>query len=249
MSGRHLNLAGRPFVNRRPVTRLTVALWTLAALLLIVDAGLYWHYYRGREDQRQQLARVEAEVTGERRAVAALAGELGTFDLDKLNRRTELLNRRIEERTFGWGLLFDRLAAILPADVRLTSLSPQPLDQHADARRRRGVPAVVAPERVDLQIVGAARRDDAILELLDALFADPAFEDPNLARESRNQNEVNFNLSVIYLPETAAAHAATGGEGEATPPEGGTAPNAAAPAAGAPAAKTAATGTAKEARS
>ena len=228
MRGQRLNLASRPFVNDRPVLRLTVALWTAAILLLAADALLFWRYFRGREDHRQQLARVEAEIATKQNAVGQLARELAAVELDKLNLRTELVNEKIDERTFAWGQLFDHLAAILPDEVRLLSLTPQSSADGAAGRRRRGSASPASePGRVHLEIVGAARRDDAILELLDALFADPAFEDPNLARESREQGEVRFSLSATYLPATAAAQpvasGATAGDGAApaaAPPGG-----------------------------
>jgi Tfp pilus assembly protein PilN len=233
MRGRHLNLAARPFVNSRPVTRVTAALAILAVLFLAADALLFWRYFRRGEDQREQLRRVEEEIAAERREAARLAGELAAVDLDRLNRRADYLNHKIAERTFGWGLLFDRLAAILPGDVRLLSLTPRPLVEPGPRRADRS--AAAGEERVKIEIQGAARRDEAILELLDALFADPAFASPNLAREARQQGEVSFSLSVVYRPSVAAAGAADGdaeGEGPAagegaTPPAGG-------PAAGGP---------------
>ena len=209
MRGQRLNLASRPFANNRPVVRLTVALWTAAILFLAADALLFGGYYRGRKDQRQQLAQVEAEIAAGRAAVGRLDHDLAADDVDQLNLRTELVNEKIAERTFAWGQLFDQLATILPNDVRLLSLTPQRPAASAAGRRRRGpAPPTAAADRVRLEIVGAARRDDAILELLDALFADPAFEDPNLASESRQQGEVRFSLSAAYLPATTAPPAA-----------------------------------------
>jgi hypothetical protein len=54
-----------------------------------------------------------------------------------------------------------------------------------------------------LQVQAVARRQEAILELLDAMFASDAFERPNLARESREGAETRFTLSVVYLPGAA----------------------------------------------
>lgn len=227
MSGGHLNLAGRPFVNNRPVTRLTVVLWAAAAVFLIADALLFWGTWRGQEDQRRQLAEVQAEVAAERGEIGDLGRALAAVDVAQLNRRTELLNEKIAERTFGWGQLFDHLTALLPADVRLTSLTPQPVtDPDRGGRRPRAAAGVGGAgvtggtggedDRVRLEILGTARRDDAVLELLDALFADPAFESPNLARESKEQTEVRFSLSAIYLPSVATARDAADADAAAT---------------------------------
>jgi Tfp pilus assembly protein PilN len=199
-----INLASRPFVNDRPVARVTAALWALGALLALATGWSFWGYFVGREDQREELARIEAAMEREREAVAGLSRELAGIPLDNQNQRVRFLNQRIAERAFSWSLLFDRLAEILPADVRLLSLAPQ-VGFGQDGRRRSAAAAADgAPgERVLLQVQAVARRQEAILELLDAMFASDAFERPNLARESREGAETRFTLSVVYLPGAA----------------------------------------------
>ena len=198
-----INLASRPFVNDRPVARVTAALWALGALLALATGWSFWGYFAGREDQREELARIEAAMEREREAVARLSRELAGIPLDNQNQRVRFLNQRIAERAFSWSLLFDRLAEILPADVRLLSLAPQ-VGFGQDGRQRSAAAAAGAPgERVLLQVLAVARRQEAILELLDAMFASDAFERPNLARESREGAETRFTLSVVYLPGAA----------------------------------------------
>ena len=198
-----INLASRPFVNDRPVARVTAALWALGALLALATGWSFWGYFAGREDQREELARIEAQMEREREAVAGLSRELAGIPLDNQNQRVRFLNQRIAERAFSWSLLFDRLAEILPADVRLLSLAPQ-VGFGQDGRQRSAAAAAGAPgERVLLQVLAVARRQEAILELLDAMFASDAFERPNLARESREGAETRFTLSVVYLPGAA----------------------------------------------
>ena len=52
---------------------------------------------------------------------------------------------------------------------------------------------------MDLQ--GTSRSSEAVLELVDALFAHPSFLDPNLTRESFAEGkDDSFTLSVMYLP-------------------------------------------------
>ncbi len=230
MSRRHLNLAARPFVNARPVARVTTLLAVLAAGVLIADAVLFWGYYRGRTDQREQLRQLEADVATERREVAELARQIGAVRIDQQNRRAAYLNQKITQRTFAWGQLFDHLATILPNDVRLLSLKPEPIAAgprrgsaaatgRTAASRRTAADQSAAPapteERVALAIEGASRRDEAILELLDTLFADPAFSSPNLAREAQQQGEVRFSLTVIYHPQALADRSGNGAAGTA----------------------------------
>ena len=168
-------------------------------------------------DQRQQLARVEAEIAGR-------AGG-GRPARPRPGRR----RRRPAQPAHRAGQREDRRAhlrlgpAVRPArrhpPQRRPAAQPDPAAPHRERRpaaaggdrRRPGG----AADRVRLEILGAARRDDAILELLDALFADPAFEDPNLANESKQQGEVRFSLSATYLPAAAPPPAAATADGDA----------------------------------
>ena len=215
-----INLASRPFLNDRPVARVTAALWVLGALLALAAGWSFWSYFAGREDQREELASIEESMEREREAIAGLSRELAAIPLDNQNQRVRYLNQRIAERAFSWSLLFDRVAEILPADVRLLSLAPRVESGEDGGGRRRGAAAAAdrAPgERVFLQVQAVARRPEAMLELIDAMFASDAFERPNLARENREGGETQFTLSVVYLPAAAAGD--DGAAGEA--PDGG----------------------------
>jgi Tfp pilus assembly protein PilN len=221
---RSVNLARRPFVNDRPLRRVTALLWIVGGGLLAADAFLFWGYVRGRSDQRGELGRLDEAIAGERRQLADLDRRLAAVDLEAQNLRAAFVNRQIAERSFAWSVLFDRLADLLPIDVRLVSLVPHHV---GDKERARARPGAERPERVELAIEGVARRDEALLELLDALFADPAFTDPNLAREARDNAELRFALSVVYLPAVAEAAVPADGAG---PPADEAAPAAAEPA-------------------
>jgi hypothetical protein len=74
------------------------------------------------------------------------------------------------------------------------------------------------PRRVTLTMGGAARDSEALYEFVDALFAHPAFERPDLENE-REREEVEFSLSAVYLPGAApaAGERAPGEEGPVEP--------------------------------
>lgn len=223
MSGRTPNLARRPFVNDRVIGRVAILLWGLAGLLLVGNLIVYRGYLTGTEERREQLAEVEAAIRHERARIVELERELRGLDLERQNRQVGFLNRRIAERTFGWSDLFDRLTEVLPDDVRLQRLSPGFADGREDRRARsRDVDGAVT-----LAILGEARRDEALLELLDGLFAHPSFGRPQLHRETRDRSgRLAFTLHVPYLPgdpravETEEPHlaaAAPDGEIETEP--------------------------------
>lgn len=205
---RALNLAARPFVNRRPVVRLALVLWLAGVLLLAGNVWLYWDFLAGRGDVHARRAEVEEAIATEQRRIAALEGELASYDIEAQNRQVDYLNQRIARRRFSWSRLFDQLADVLPQDVRIESLSPAVAgEQRRGASRRSDLPAEAG--QVLLRMEAQARSDQAILELVDALFADPDFQDPNLIQQATTeQGLIRFSLEAVYsAPET-------GGEAE-----------------------------------
>lgn len=201
MSASLPNLARRPFVNARPVSRVALLLALAGALLLVLNLVLYVGYANTRRANATHLVQVEERIAAEATRVEAASAALTDADLERQNQLVDYLNRRIEERTFSWSVLFDRLSALLPGKVRLNSLSPSFVGEGDDRRSGRRGPA--PRRRVVLGMQGTARDGEAILELVDALFADPAFDNPDLNHENRQQGEIRFSLSVTYLPEVA----------------------------------------------
>jgi Tfp pilus assembly protein PilN len=203
------NLARQPFVNRRPVARVALLLTLFGALLLVVNLWLYVSYARTRSANATQLVAVEQRIAAETERLQSASSALTEADVEQQNELVTYLNSRIEERTFAWSVLFDRLSELLPGKVRLLTLTPS--FQAADERRSDRRASVAEPQRrVNLSIQGAAKDGEAILELVDALFAHPAFEQPNLTQETSQQGEIDFSLTVRYLPHVAADD----GEGE-----------------------------------
>jgi len=116
----------------------------------------------------------------------------------------EFLNDVIAERTFSWSLLFDRLAEVMPNDVRLNRLAPSGLVDKEGRDIYETQAQAQGPQRdnrVTLTISGEAKSDEVIYRFVDNLFAHPAFEDPDISRESLADNGlVKFEIKVMYLP-------------------------------------------------
>jgi Tfp pilus assembly protein PilN len=212
------NLARRPFVNQRPVQRVALLLAVAGLVLLIVNLWLFVGYARTRGANATQLRLIEERIEVEAERLAAADRQLAAADLGLQNGLVDYLNRRIDERTFGWSVLFDRLAGLLPDDVRLKALAPsfsaaQEPTRNPAARRA----GAAAEPPVELSLQGTARDGEALLELVDALFADPAFSDPNLSQESTTQQgELSFSLTVAYHSRTAEALATEAADGRRT---------------------------------
>lgn len=204
MSRAAIDLSARPFVNRRPVVRLSLLLWLAGALLLAGNVWLYWDFIAGRGNLHAQLREVNEGIEIEERRISSLSQELTSFDLGAQNEQVTYLNRRIDQRRFSWSRLFDELSELLPQDVRLTSLAPAAADggeQQRTVRRSRSTEPT-DPGRVGLSITGHARNDQAILDFVDALFADPSFERPNLTQQRQDREGViEFDLWVLYDAE------------------------------------------------
>ncbi len=190
-----LNLARKPFVNARPVVRTSRMLWIVGLALLVLNGFLYWWFFTGQGETETGLSEVAVELELEDERLRAANDELRAQNFGRLNAEVEFVNERIRERTFSWSQLFDRLAAILPREARLTDLTPQ-----FESRERSTSGA--EPAGVVLDLAGEARTDEALLALIDGMFAHPAFLEPNLKRESRNDaGVIAYSISVVYLPD------------------------------------------------
>ena len=214
---RILNLARTPFVNRRPVVRTAAILWLLGGALLVANVLLFAGYRSSSAGRQGELGLIRDRIAGEQKKIGDLAAELDRARVPQLAQQVNFLNARIAERTFDWGLLFDRLAQVLPWDVRIVSLSPVTVQAEAKAGARGATPPASTPERFRLHIAGAAQNDEALLRFVDALFQSASFQSPDLQREDR-QEGIGFDLSVTYLPG-AAAPAAPAARPTAVAPE------------------------------
>ena len=211
----HPLLARRPFVNSRPVVRAAVALWLLGLLLLLGNVYLFWNYRTGSSDKRAEIDQREAAVTREEEIVRELKARLANMDLEKQNAQIDFLNRKIDERTFSWSLLFDRLAEVMPKDVRIKRLTPITSAQLEERMRVQGASARsdVAEGQVLLSITAQSKNnDEALLQFVNNLFKHPSFDEPNWSRQVLDEeaNLVEFELTVAYLPRQAAARQPAG---------------------------------------
>lgn len=201
------NLAREPFENSRPARRVALALGLAALALTAWNVGTWWRTGAGAAERAHELERLTSTTAEAKERIATLESDLAAADLEQANEEVEFLNERIDERAFSWNRLLDELVEAMPAGVRLRQLSPRrEAGRTAGAgrrpRRERVASAVTEERDVELRIRGDAEDDEALLELVDRLFAHPAFRDPNLAGESRSSaGELTFELSVVYRPD------------------------------------------------
>lgn len=198
-----LNLSRRPFLNSRPVVRVSLLLLLLGLALLLWNVVQFQRYLEESADKRAQIEQGEREVARQQQINAELQSRLAALDLEQMNERVEFLNEMIAERTFSWSLLLDRLTDTLPNDVRLVRLTPQLGGREEQQRRTRRRTPEEGERRIPLQISAESRGDDnAHLLFVDNLFAHPAFDDADLTRQERvdEGNLLKFEVTVQYIP-------------------------------------------------
>lgn len=195
-----LNLAQRPFVNRRPVRRVGYLLWIAGLLLAVLNGFLYWDYLSGQGVTETGLQEVIGQLDEESRLLESARARLAGLETEELNRKVEFVNLRIQQRTFSWSRLFDVFATTLPDDVRLSTLTPKFEDARGRSRSRT---TDLRSNAVQLEIRGQAKSSEALLEFLDRLFAHAAFDDPDLHQEQarRDQEIIEFSISTSYRPD------------------------------------------------
>ncbi len=187
-----LNLAKRPFLNPRPVLRVSLLLWALGLAVAAFNVRLYLSHYAGSSADRGREQELQASLERERAQVEELRTELAGYDVGWQNEQASFLNAKIAQRSFPWSELFDRLGETLPADVRLNTLSPS-------FGEGRGSRLGIRDGEALLVIRGQAKNSEVVLEFVDALFAHPKFRAPDLSNESLKETGLlDFGLSVIY---------------------------------------------------
>lgn len=202
-----LNLAHRPFVNGRPVVRVSMALWVVGALLLLGNVSLFQRYLEGSKTKRAELDARSAEIDREKEAAARVEEKIQTLDLAQQNQQVAYLNRKIRERTFSWSELFDRMSSVLPQEVRLERLAPRGVTAEREPQRQELLAADDASRAITLSITGESKNDEALRLLQDRLYEDPSFDYPNVSREAREEDTglIRFDLMVGYRPQAAGA--------------------------------------------
>ena len=122
------NLATRPFYNERLVRVVLIAALASAAAWTAVNVATV-------VSLSQQGAMLAERVRSEGRAATAARAEaqrlrasLNPAEIATASRAATEANQLIAQRTFSWTMLFNRVEATLPADVRLTHVQPQTAD-------------------------------------------------------------------------------------------------------------------------
>jgi hypothetical protein len=182
------NLAGKPFLDARPVVVASAALAVIAVVLTAVSVVEYVSERGAETHLAESVRRLQASRDGLMGEVAALDRTLAREPWKKLKAETASMQQIVVQRRSLWGPLFADLERVLPWDTRLVAIDPQASES--------------GEIRVGLSGLAADRA--AWLKLLGHLFTDSHFSDPvPLSEEApgeQNAAGFRFTLRVRYWP-------------------------------------------------
>ena len=181
----HPNLASRPYRDYRPV-------WAVATLLAVLTGALFaynvqtaWRYFATTQETRAEIADFERQIANERKRAGTARQALEQFDTATLRARSAFVNQRIAERTFSWSMMLDDLESVIPNDVRLTRLAPNPTTDGT----------------YSISMDCLTKTDDGMVDLIQAFFVSPKFDQPNPTSESvAREGLYRFSMTVQYQP-------------------------------------------------
>lgn len=178
------NLSTRPFYNERLVHLLLGLAALLVVALTIYNGTQIYSLSQESRELAANSASFDAQARDLERQASVIKSQLDTARLKELAGATREANTLIDQRTFSWTELFNRIEATLPADVMITSVRPN-----------------IKDGRVELSMAVLAKRVEDIAEFIEKLEGTGAFGDM-LARsdEVTEQGTVRAVLHGRYIP-------------------------------------------------
>ena len=183
----HLNLAGRPYRDYRPLYAVVVATSILIAIMLLNNIETGYRYVRETRTTRDKIAQIESQIDSENRRTEDANQRLRGVNVKQLSEQAQFVNARLAERAFSWSELLDRLEWVVPDDVRIESIAP--------SFGKTGI--------VHLAMQGVAKTGDGMTRTIDRLNRDPHFANPFPTSESRTERGYEFGIGVDFRPSIA----------------------------------------------
>ncbi|HEY4640654.1 MAG TPA: hypothetical protein VII75_04870 [Thermoanaerobaculia bacterium] len=182
----HLNLASRPYQDKRLFIATVVGISIIIAALLFTNVDTYLRYRVKTQSTRGQVAALDAQAEQERRRTEVLKQQLSRIDTASLAKQTSFINSQLAQRAFSWSELLDKLENVLADDVRLNSIAP-----------------TFRPDgSVFLSLSIDAKSADGLVDMLKRFNKDPQFANPFPASETMDpgNNIYHIVLTVEYKP-------------------------------------------------
>ena len=123
------NLSTRPFYNVRAVHAAVGAAALIVALVTIFNVAQIIRLSASQRTLGAQAQAAEQEATRLRAEAARIRQQIDPKELEVVAVAAREANEIIDQRTFSWTNLFSHLEATLPADVRITAITPRPTEK------------------------------------------------------------------------------------------------------------------------
>lgn len=183
----HLNLASRPYEDKRLFITTVVGVSIIIAALLFTNIDTWLRYRVQTQTTRSKVAALDAQTEQEQRRVESLKQQLGHIDVVSLSKQTTFINAQLAQRSFSWSELLDKLEAVLADDVRVTTITPS-----------------FQPNGTVLLSLGLeAKSADGLVNMLRRFNQDPQFANPFPTSEAAAPTGgYHISLSVEFKPAT-----------------------------------------------
>ena len=181
----HLNLASRPYEDKRLFIMTVVGISIIIAALLFTNIDTYLRYRVQTQTTRASIAALDAQTEQERHRAEVVKQQISRIDVGALAKQTAFINTQLAQRAFSWSELLDRLENVLADDVRVTSIGP--------SFRPDGL--------VGLNMIVEAKTSDGLVEMLKRFNRDPHFANAFPSNEAvMPGGGYRITLSVDYKP-------------------------------------------------
>lgn len=183
------NLSTRPFYNERGVHAIAAIVALLVLALAAWQGVAIVRLSRYKTELRTSIARDRSEADTRRQEAAQIRRGVDQKALARVMAQAKDANTLIQQRTFSWTELFNRLEATLPEDVMLISIHPEFKD---------GVTVI------NLELQG--RSSDANESFFDRLEQTGAFHNVEWSQLATTEEGLDrISARMVYTPVQPAA--------------------------------------------
>jgi Tfp pilus assembly protein PilN len=179
------NLSTRPFYNERGVHLLLMLLAVIVGALTLVNVFKVLQLSRQNTELSTSVNRDRAEADRLTRDAARIRRGINPDELQLVTNAAREANVLIDQRTFSWTALFNRIEETLPPDVMLTTVHP-----------------IVDEDGTKLAMTVLSRRTVDVDEFMEKLEATGAFEQV-LQRQDEDVEGglIRAIIDTYYVPE------------------------------------------------
>lgn len=179
----NFNLATKPLENNRRFVAGSSALGVIAVLAMVFLSLHAIHARRANREMRMEVDHLREQVRISLRQQESLRNAFKSPQAIEALKRSAFLNGLIEARTFPWTKMFADLEQILPAGVRVISISPQ-MDKDG---------------KVKVQLSVGAANDEQKIKFLNSIDSSPVFSDVHVMQESYPQKVLDGGTDRVLL--------------------------------------------------